>query len=175
MAEAADAAETPRRPAVTRAGVLAYAVAVVVVVLDQLVKWWVLEVAQLGQRGSLQVLPFFHLTLTRNAGISYGLFRADSDLMRWLIVLFALVVIVGLALWARRIQRPVTGLAAGLILGGAIGNNLIDRVRFGAVTDFLDFSPLFPWIFNVADSGITIGVILLLLEGFLFPQKSRSA
>jgi signal peptidase II len=63
----------------------------------------------------------------------------------------------------------------GLVIGGALGN-LIDRVRFGAVVDFLDFSGLwFPWVFNVADSAITVGVILLLLDSVLAPDKPRAS
>jgi signal peptidase II len=62
------------------------------------------------------------------------------------------------------VVRPLLATALGLVIGGAIGN-LIDRVRFGAVADFLDFSRLyFPWVFNVADSAITIGVLLLILD-----------
>ena len=78
---------------------------------------------------------------------------------------FALVVVAALAVWARRVDRPLLAAALGLVIGGAIGNNLIDRVRFGAVADFLDFTGLhFPWVFNVADSAITVGVVLLLLD-----------
>ena len=78
-----------------------------------------------------------------------------------------------LAVWVRRTDRLVLAVAVGLIMGGAVGN-VIDRVRFGAVTDFLDFSRLwFPWVFNVADSAITIGVILLLWDSF-FPAKTAA-
>jgi signal peptidase II len=71
----------------------------------------------------------------------------------------------------RRAEQALTGLALGLIIGGAIGN-LIDRARLGAVVDFLDFSGLhFPWVFNVADSGVSVGVALVLLDSLIAPKK----
>jgi len=76
----------------------------------------------------------------------------------------------------RRVAQPLTAIAVGLVMGGAIGNNIIDRVRFGAVADFLDFSAIgFKWIFNVADSAISVGVALLLLEMALGGRKPASA
>ena len=155
-------------PAVTRWGMVAYAVAAAVVVLDQLSKWWVLNAIHLADHSPTRVLPFFQLTMVWNPGVSFGLLRADTGIGRWLLVIFALAIVIALGLWARRATRPLAGVALGLILGGALGNNLIDRVRFGAVADFLDFHALyFPWVFNIADSGITIGVALLLLDSFL--------
>ena len=156
---------------VTRCGLLAYAVAALVVVLDQLSKFWILDVVHL-ERQPIRLLPVFQLTLVWNPGVSFGLLRADSGAGRWILVVFALAIVAALGVWARRVTRPLTALSLGLILGGALGNNLIDRVRFGAVADFLDFHGLgfFPWVFNVADSAITIGVGLLLLDSFLHPK-----
>ena len=159
------AAGTPG-PAVTRQGKLAYALALAVVVVDQLSKFWVLEIFRLPERTQVEVLPFFNLSMVWNRGVSFGLLQAEADLARWGLALFSTVVALGLAWWARRVARPLLAVALGLIIGGAVGN-LIDRVRFGAVADFLDFSGLwFPWVFNVADSGITIGVLLLILDSF---------
>ena len=79
-------------------------------------------------------------------------------------------------MWAARTTRPLMAGALGLVMGGAIGNNLIDRVRYGAVVDFLDFSGIgFKWVFNVADSAITVGVILLLLDSLLTSSKPETA
>jgi signal peptidase II len=162
-------------PAVTRLGLTAYALAAVVVALDQLSKAWVLGPLDLPDRGIVQVLPFFRLTMVWNPGVSFGLMAARGDLGRWLLVLFAAGVVTALALWARRVERPLTALAAGLIMGGAIGNNIVDRVRFGQVVDFLDFSGLgFKWVFNVADSAITVGVALLLLEMLLGSRAAQA-
>lgn len=163
---------SPRRAAVSRHGLVAYGVALLVLMLDQLSKYWVLEVLRLPNRPPIRVLPIFELNMVWNQGVSFGLLRADSATGRWLLVVFALVVVIALAVWARRVSRTFTAIALGMILGGALGNNLIDRVRFGAVADFLDFHGLgfFPWVFNVADSAITIGVALLLLDSFLRPK-----
>jgi signal peptidase II len=155
-------------PGVTRWGMAAYAIAAVVVLLDQLSKYWVLDLIRLPGRSPIPVLPIFQLTMVWNPGVSFGLLRADSSLGRWILVLFALAIVVALALWARQLKRPLTAAALGLVMGGAIGNNLIDRIRFGAVADFLDFHGLFfPWVFNLADSAICLGVALLLVESFL--------
>ena len=176
MAEQAGIEAAPPDPAgVTRWGVMAYGVAGAVVALDQLSKYWVLDVAHLADRSPIRLLPIFQLTMVWNPGVSFGLMRADSPAGRWLLVAFALAIVIALAVWARRMTRPLLALAVGLMLGGALGNNLIDRVRFGAVADFLDFHGLyFPWVFNVADSAITIGVAVLLLDSFLH-SKDRAA
>ena len=169
-----DLDEEAARPQVTRLGLMAYAIAAVVVVLDQLSKYWVLDVIHL--REAIPVLPFFQLNMIWNQGVSFGLLRANSDEARWLLVGFALLVVIALALWSRRPARPLTAVALGLVMGGAIGNNLIDRVRFGAVADFLDFHALyFPWIFNLADSAISVGVALLLIDSFVSPNRGLAS
>ena len=143
---------------------LAYGLAVLTIVLDQLSKWWVLYVFDLPAKGSVQVGGPFSLTMVWNKGVSFGLLRAEQDLTRWALVVFSLVVAAFLAVWARKIEKPLLAIAVGLVMGGAVGN-AIDRARFGAVADFLDFKALyFPWVFNVADSAMTVGVILLLLD-----------
>lgn len=165
--------EAVQSPAVSRWGLVAYGVAAVVILLDQLSKYWVLDIAHLPDRSPIRVLPFFQLTMVWNTGVSFGMLRADSAAGRWLLVAFALAIVTALVIWARRISRPLLALAVGLMLGGALGNNLIDRVRFGAVADFLDFHALyFPWVFNVADSAISVGVALLLLDSFVHSKTS---
>jgi len=156
---------------VTRLGLAAYAIALGVLALDQLSKYWILHVLDLSHREPIRVLPFFKLNFVDNPGVSFGLFRADSDGGRWLLVFFALAVVAALVVWARRAGSLLTAVALGLVMGGAVGNNLIDRIRFGAVTDFLDFHPIFPWVFNVADSAISVGVALLLIEAFARPKE----
>jgi signal peptidase II len=163
-----NAAPAARSSAVTGLGWAAYVLAAVVVVLDQASKAWILGPLDLPGHGQIDVLPIFRLSMVWNPGVSFGLLAAHGEFGRWLLVGFAMAVIMGLAFWARRASRLLTALAAGLIMGGAIGNNVIDRVRFGAVADFLDFSGLgFKWVFNVADSAISIGVALLLIEMLL--------
>jgi signal peptidase II len=162
-------------PPVTRLGAFAYVLAALVVVLDQVSKLWVLGSLHLDERGQIPILPFFRLTLVMNQGVSFGLLRADSPAGRWLLVAAAMTVVVILCAWVRRTERPLFATALGLVIGGALGNNLIDRARIGQVVDFLDFSGLyFPWVFNVADSAISVGVALLLLDSFLPSGLKRS-
>ena len=148
-----------------RTSLIAYGLAVLTIVLDQLSKWWVLYVFDLPSKASVPVGGPFSLTMVWNKGVSFGLLRAEQDLTRWALVAFSLVVAAFLAVWARKIEKPLLAVAVGLVMGGAVGN-AIDRARFGAVVDFIDVQRLgfFPWIFNIADAGITIGVILILLD-----------
>jgi signal peptidase II len=159
-------------PRITPLGLTAYGLAAAVIAVDQLSKFWILNGLNLPARGQVPITPFFNLTMVWNRGVSFGLLRAEVDLARWGLALFSLVVAVALAFWARNLTRRLPAVALGLVIGGALGN-LIDRARFGAVADFLDFSGLmFHWVFNIADSGITIGVALLLLDSFTGPKKA---
>ena len=157
----------------SRIALMAYVVAAVVLILDQLSKHWILNILRLPEYATLEI--FWPLQFTRiwNNGISFGLFQASHDLVRWGLVAFSIGVAVLLAGWARTQVRALGGLALGLIIGGAIGN-AIDRARFGAVVDFVDVQRLgfFPWIFNVADAGITVGVILLLADSLRKDQPA---
>ncbi|MBW8304222.1 MAG: signal peptidase II, partial [Brevundimonas sp.] len=101
-----------------------------------------------------------------------GLFGDGSA--RWMLSGFSVVVAGILGWWALKADRRLLVSAIGLIMGGAIGN-VIDRIRFGFVVDFLDFSGtgFFPWVFNVADSAITIGVILLIVDSVLSERAAK--
>lgn len=163
-------------PKPARAGLIAYAIAAAVVALDQLSKAWILGAFDLPDKGTVEVLPIFHLSMVWNRGVSFGLLTAHNAAGRWLLVAFSLAVTGALAVWAWRMNRLLTATAVGLVMGGAVGNNIIDRVRWGAVADFLDFSRMgFPWVFNVADSAISVGVALLLLESLTGPGASPRA
>ena len=176
MVEEMELAHEPRVAlGVTWLGWMAYVLAIAVVALDQASKFWILHVLKLPDLAPVRVLPFFQLNMVWNEGVSFGLLRSDSSAGRWVLVLFAFIVVAALAVWARKVTRPLTATALGLVIGGAIGNNLIDRVRFGAVADFLDFHALyFPWVFNLADSAISVGVLLLLMDSFMRPKASGS-
>jgi len=159
--------------AFSRLGLGAYALAGIVVVLDQLSKRWVLDVVELPLTGSSPVAGPLHLTMVWNRGVSFGLLRADADLTRWALAAFSIAVSIILAVWVRNASRGLTAAALGLVIGGAVGN-VIDRIRFGAVVDFIDLSRVwFPWIFNLADAAISIGIALLLLDMLL--QERRGA
>jgi len=111
---------------------------------------------------------FFSLVPVWNRGVSFGILAARDGSTAWLLSGVALVVAVGLIAWLSRVERALLALSLGLVIGGALGN-VIDRGRFGAVFDFLDFHVAsWHWpAFNVADSAITVGVALLLLDGLL--------
>jgi signal peptidase II len=81
---------------------------------------------------------------------------------------------IALAVWVRGAHRKLAAIAIGLIIGGALGN-LADRIRLGRVIDFVDFGHLFPWVFNVADAAVNVGVVLLLLDAFLTRDKGQAA
>ena len=154
---------------------LLLALATGVFVVDQLTKTWALE--RLSPVQPLVVVPgFFHLTLVLNPGVAFGILGGVPAGWRWLVMVFSLTALVLLCSLAVRIM-PAGGwlsrTAIGLVLGGAAGN-LLDRWRFGAVVDFLDvFWRAYHWpAFNVADSAITVGVVLLAAElAFAGPRR----
>ena len=159
---------------ITRLGWTAYAIAAATLVLDQISKLWILGLLGRAQGASLPLLGPIHLTMVHNYGMSFGLLK-NSDWGRWLLIGFSILVVIGLAWWARKATKLLPAIGIGMIIGGAVGNNLIDRVLYGYVVDFIDVSRLyFPWVFNVADSGISIGVALLLLDSFLSEENKLS-
>ena len=165
---------SPTQTGISRSGWIAFFVAGLVVVVDQALKHWVVDGMGLSVGESRPLFWPLSFTLVRNDGISFGFFQTHAPWTRWALAGFALVVSVLLVGWVRRADRSLTGVAGGLILGGALGN-LIDRIRLGAVVDFVDVHPLvFPWIFNIADSGITVGVIVLLAENLLSARRARA-
>jgi signal peptidase II len=149
------------------------AAAIAVFALDQASKWWVLRVLDLPALRRVRVLPFFDLTMVWNQGVTFGLLRQEGASGPWLLAGMALAVVLLLGLWMRRAERKLTALALGAIAGGAVGN-VLDRIRFGAVVDFLHLHAYgYSWyVFNVADSAVVCGVAVLVLEG-LFPGSKR--
>ena len=150
---------------------LGLVVAGLVILLDQLSKLAILTLLD----HAVAVTPFLNLVVVWNRGVSFGMFASAGALMPWLLSGLALAVVVALGFWLRRVEHPLAGLALGLIIGGALGN-VIDRIRFGAVVDFLDFHALgYHWpAFNVADSAICVGAALLLVDGLLAPRRQST-
>lgn len=135
------------------------------VVADQLSKWWILYGLKLPELQSIALLPFLNFTMVWNYGISMGLPIGDS-LGKWGIIVLTIAISLWLVHWLKNTERKFEAMALSLILGGAIGN-IIDRFLHGAVVDFVH---LHAWgysfyVFNLADSAITIGVVLLLIDG----------
>jgi signal peptidase II len=150
---------------------LGLGIAGLIVVLDQLSKWAILTLLD----DPVAVTPFFNLVVAWNRGVSFGMFDSASALGPWLLSGLALVVVVALLFWLRRADHPFVAVALGLIIGGALGN-VIDRLRFGAVVDFLDVHGFgYHWpAFNVADSAICVGAVLLLVDGLLAPRRQTT-
>ena len=152
---------------------LAFTIAALVFLFDQLTKYIVTVPLQLQKRGSMELVEIFDLRWVENRGVSMGFLTADSDLGRWLLVLLTAAISFGVFIWIWREKRRDDAIALSLVLGGALGN-IVDRMRFGYVVDFADlhFGEWRPFlIFNVADAAITIGVLLLLVRALLTREK----
>ncbi len=156
---------------------LALFVSLAVIVVDQITKWIIITNLPLYTR--IKVLPFFDITHLRNTGAAFGILRDLPETLRFpLFVIVLIIAIVAIFVFLRKVAENdrVLVVSLGLILGGAIGNS-IDRFRFGYVTDFLGFHWFgnlhYQWPpFNVADSAITVGVILILFDTF-FLKKGK--
>lgn len=150
-----------------------FLLALVVLVADQLSKWWILESFHLADKGSVALLPFLNFTMVWNKGVSMGLFNDGGDMSRWILTILTAVVTIILIVWLARGADKWLSLALGGIIGGAIGN-IIDRIVHGAVVDFVHLHA-FNWsfyVFNVADAMISLGVIILLFDGLRKEDKS---
>ncbi len=154
----------------------AYLLALAIFIADQLTKWLMIGPLALRERGQIELLPIFNLTWVENRGISLGLFTADGELGRWLLVAMTGAIAIGVAWWIRREEARGDQYALALVLGGALGN-IVDRVRFGYVVDFADlhFGTFRPFlVFNVADAAISIGVIILLVRAFMVSRTAKA-
>ncbi len=153
---------------------LGLAVAAVVLVLDQITKWWILERVFADGWRVVEVTSFFNLVMVWNRGVSFGMFADEAHYMPYVLSAVAVAVAGVLFAWLMREERRFVALGLGLVIGGAIGN-VADRLRFGAVADFLDFHAFgwHFWAFNVADAAISVGVALLVIDGvFNRPETS---
>ncbi|HEY8189191.1 MAG TPA: signal peptidase II [Micavibrio sp.] len=165
---------------------------------DQISKWWVVEriikpevlpvhddssampflqwamTAGQGQMpfAKMEILPFFDIVMVWNKGISFGFFNDHGDYGPMLLISLAAVIIVLFGVWLSRTASAAVAASLALVIGGALGN-VLDRIRFGAVADFLDFhlGNLHWPAFNVADSAICIGIALLLIHSLFFEPK----
>ena len=172
--------------------IVGFSIALDIIILDQLSKWAILEyvirkevqpnsmgrgllewIASPSPRfppASIEILPFFNLSMVWNEGVSFGMFQGSGI---WILSGLALIISAVFAVWLTRATGWLQAISLAMVIGGAIGN-VIDRFRFGAVADFFDFHVMgwhYP-AFNVADCGITVGIALLLFDGvFLEPKR----
>jgi signal peptidase II len=154
------------------------AISVAVVLLDQLSKGAVLfffaKSPACVPRMPAAVTGFLNLVVTCNRGMSFGLLNNGAALNAVLLSLGAVAIVVVLGWWLSRVAHPFLAVAIGLVIGGAIGN-VVDRLRFGAVVDFVDFHVgTWHWpAFNLADSAICLGVAAMLLDGLLLHREAH--
>lgn len=167
--------KAPAKPATARQAPLVPIVAALALGLDQLSKWVVIQRMNLPLVQEIDLIdPWLNLRMAWNQGMNFGLMASSQDLTRWLLIGVALVICVWVSVWVWR-ARPgrLARVAAGLLIGGALGN-VIDRASYGAVADFLNMSlPGWrnPYSFNIADIAIFAGAIGLIFQ----PQTGGKA
>ncbi|WP_370439366.1 signal peptidase II [Microvirga sp. TS319] len=154
------------------APILGFSLALITLILDQATKIYAYRVLDLPINEPIVLTPFLKLIVVWNRGISYGLFQQDGDLGRWVLIIVSILAAIGLSVWIRRTRAKLLAASLGLIVGGAIGN-VIDRLWYGAVFDFIQFH-VGDWswyVFNVADAAIVAGVIGLLYDSFVLEGR----
>ncbi len=157
-------------------------IALIVIILDQITKYYAVRLLLLYQ--AVPVFPGFNLTLVYNTGAAFSFLGQESGWQRWFLSGFALVICVAILIWLYNLSDDrhslPTGLGLSLVLGGAVGN-LWDRISAGHVIDFIDVSlPFLPWklfnpwpTFNIADSAITVGAMILIADALLSREMSE--
>lgn len=159
------------------AGMMKYGliVAMLVLILDQISKWWILKGLDLPALGSVELLPFLNFTMVWNRGISMGLITPDTMTGQILLAGGTVVIMAVLAVWLKKASTKVEGYALAAVLGGAAGN-LIDRFFHGAVVDFVHFHAFdyHFYVFNLADAAISLGVVALLIDSFINDRLQRT-
>ena len=150
---------------------LTLGLALVVFGVDQLHKYWMLDVYGIIEKAPVRITSFFDLVMVWNTGVSYGLF--STHVQEWLVAL-SLGIAGLLWIWASSVRSAVAAAALGLVIGGALGN-ATDRLTRGAVADFFLFHyQQFNWyVFNVADVAIVAGVGLLMYESFVIGERNN--
>jgi signal peptidase II len=154
---------------------LGLAAGALVLAADQGSKAWILNGLDLPSLGSVAILPFLNFTMVWNRGVTFGLLGGLGSAAAWVLGGVAVMVMVALFVWLRRAETRLVAIALGAIAGGAAGN-VIDRVRFGAVVDFLHAHAFgFSWyVFNVADAAIVCGVAVLVLDSLRAKPASQT-
>jgi len=155
---------------------LGIGLAIAIVVIDQVHKWWMLNVYDIQSKGRVAVTPFLDLEFVKNTGVSYGLFLQDTRQGQWALAGFAALAVCAMAIWlARGVTTKLVATSLGLIRGGA-ASNAIDRLTLGGVADFFSLHAYgFYWyVFNLADVAIVAGVIGLIYDSLGPSRKDAS-
>lgn len=149
--------------------------ALIVLAADQSSKWWILYILHLPGVGQIVLLPVLNFTFVENRGVTFGLLNGFGGWSYLALAGVALAVVVALGIWLRRAETRVVAVALGAIVGGAL-SNVIDRLRYGWVVDFIQAHVgAWSWyVFNLADAAIVCGVAALLLDSLLSrPREAR--
>jgi signal peptidase II len=150
-------------------------ISLLVIVADQLTKW--LADTQLEYHQAVTVLPYFQWFLSYNPGAAFSFLSDAGGWQRWFFTILAIVISIVLFVWIKKLNNneKLTAISLTMILGGAIGN-LIDRLLYGHVIDFIQvWLGSYPWpAFNIADSAISVGAVILLATGILNPHQDES-
>ncbi|MEE8284072.1 MAG: signal peptidase II [Alphaproteobacteria bacterium] len=152
------------KPGLWKKGAL---MALLVAGLDQASKWWIVTSVMVPER-QIEVTSFFNIVMVWNRGVTFGLFSDQPAAMVWVLTGVSVLIVVVLAAWMFRASRWWVAAALGAVIGGALGN-VIDRLHYGAVADFLDFH-MGQWhwpAFNLADSAIVLGVAVLVADAII--------
>lgn len=159
----------------TRRMVIGLSIILVAVILDQWSKFYILNDLMIPPR-VIEITSFFNLVLAWNTGVSFSMFNSYGSVGTFVLITVSCLISIGFFIWMMRVKNYWLLVGIALIIGGAIGN-LIDRIRFGAVLDFLHvYYESFSWpAFNLADTFITIGVICILLESLLMHKGESRA
>ncbi|MEP1519284.1 signal peptidase II [Ascidiaceihabitans sp.] len=148
---------------------------------DQASKYWVVHVMEIWKRPDMLpvIPPVLNFSYGENRGINFGLFASDNDMMRWVLIGLAVAICVAVVFWMRKREQPlIVHASAGFLIGGALGN-VVDRVWYGYVLDFLNTSCcgwVNPTVYNVADVFIVLGALGMIFfanEGKDDPKKGR--
>ncbi|MEE9426465.1 MAG: signal peptidase II [Methylococcales bacterium] len=146
-------------------------IAILVIALDQLSKWWIRALFELYE--AIPVFPGLQIIYVRNLGAAFSFLSGAGGWQRWFFIVLSVLASIAIVIWMSRLptQRRLEALGLSLVLGGAIGN-LVDRVLLGYVVDFIDvYYQSWHWpVFNVADSAITVGVVIMIVD-ILFYQR----
>ena len=153
-----------------------FSIAIVTIVIDQITKW--IASTNLAMHDPVPVMPSFNFTLMHNYGAAFSFLSDAGGWQRWFFTIVAAVISVVLVVWIIRLKayEKWLGIGLSLVLGGAIGN-LIDRVSYGYVVDFIQwYYDRFYWpAFNIADSAIFVGTAILLLSTFFTKDEQETA
>jgi signal peptidase II len=149
-------------------------VALAILIIDQASKFWLLYGLKMEDHDKIEIAPFLNFELLWNRGISFSLFQQGTATGRWILLGLTLAATALLCVWLWRVSSRLAGVALGAVVGGALGNGY-DRFAYNAVVDFLDFHAFeYHWyVFNVADTAITLGVALLLYESLVADRRAR--